>query len=169
MDGEDINGTWVFTITDNAATDNGTLQNVTLNLGYNPLVCGTAAFFDAGGAATFSDANGNGNNNGFMEPGETTLEITIPVTNIAQDATGRHRHPDLADSGRIGPPGDPQLSEHRSLGDPVEHDAVHGRDRPRLPLRRQLQPRAFYRFERRRQRHLARLHLHHGYFRCIDG
>jgi subtilisin-like proprotein convertase family protein len=88
MDGEDINGTWVFTITDNAATDNGTLQNVTLNLGYNPLVCGTAAFFDAGGAATFSDANGNGNNNGFMEPGETTLEITIPVTNIAQDATG---------------------------------------------------------------------------------
>jgi len=88
MDGEDVEGTWVFTITDNASTDNGNLQNVTLNLSYNPLVCGTAAFFDAGGAATFSDANGNGNNNGIMEPGETTLEITIPVTNIAQDATG---------------------------------------------------------------------------------
>lgn len=88
VDGEDIEGTWVFTITDHAATDNGTLQNVTLNFSYNPLVCGTAAFFDAGGAATFSDANGNGNNNGILEPGETSIEFTIPVTNIAQDATG---------------------------------------------------------------------------------
>ncbi len=87
LDGSPVEGTWTVTANDSVNLDDGVFQNVTLNITYNPVVCGPAAFFDEFGSATFSDANGNGNNNGILEAGESTIEVTFPITNIGQNAT----------------------------------------------------------------------------------
>jgi len=97
FDGIEAEGEWLLTFTDTAELDWGIVNSVALEIQYAPYLCGGSASFVAGGDPGLEDGVGNGNGNGAAEPGETTIEVFLPVRNMggaASPGTGTLTSPD---------------------------------------------------------------------------
>ena len=88
FDGIEVTGDWTFTVRDNAGGDAGVLNEVRLIFEYEEYRCGDDPKFQKAGEPVLVDNRGNGNANGVIEPGETTIDLTIPVYNGGFNGTG---------------------------------------------------------------------------------
>lgn len=81
LNGIDVAGDWIVTITDNANQDGGVFIETRVIIDYEEYRCGDAPTIVAGGATVVDDSEGNGNDNGYPDPGEMLVHLYHPVLN----------------------------------------------------------------------------------------